>query len=546
MPTDDLLIATLAFEDFEGGDGNDTVDYRNSTGAVKVDLQNNVAFWAFADHDTFSSIENVTGSDLVSGRDWLYGDANINILSGLAGDDILEGGGEADIIDGGDGWDYSRYTRSLSAVQINLATGVHTGGDAAGDTLISIEAIVGSAHDDSLIGDNGNNYLRGDGGNDYLSGGHGWDKLLGGQGDDTYVFTSGFYTLTEEGTGIDRVVFDPSWRPDDAIINGNVIGFENTNNTITFNNINLFEKFAFDGFADMDLNILQLIIAGGYRYGTDGDDLFIGIYTPETFNGVGGNDTVDYSNSAVVVKVDLLNDTGVGGDAQGDHYISIENVKGTNNAAFRDTLYGDGNDNALYGQAGDDFLEGGAGADLLDGGAGWDYARYTRSASGIDINLTTGVHTGGDAEGDTLTGIEAIVASGHNDTLRGGAGHDNFWGGNGEDTLYAGLGQDQLYGQDGSDIFVFEAVTAFNRPDLLRDFSIPQADKIDISDLLSGYDALTDLITDFVQITDNGSRSFLAVDIDGGADNFVQIATIYTLGLTDEEALETSGTLITV
>jgi hypothetical protein len=37
----------------------------------------------------------------------------------------------------------------------------------------------------------------------------------------------------------------------------------------------------------------------------------------------------------------------------------------------------------------------------------------------------------------------------------------------------------------------------------------------------------------------------LNVDTDGGADNFVQVAYIYNAtGLTDEDALETSGNLI--
>ncbi len=72
-------------------------------------------------------------------------------------------------------------------------------------------------------------------------------------------------------------------------------------------------------------------------------------------------------------------------------------------------------------------------------------------------------------------------------------------------------------------------------------------DKLDVSDLIAGYDPLTDAISDFVQITESGSHSYLSVDADGGGDNFVQVAYIYNeTGLTDEEALESSGNLITV
>lgn len=71
-------------------------------------------------------------------------------------------------------------------------------------------------------------------------------------------------------------------------------------------------------------------------------------------------------------------------------------------------------------------------------------------------------------------------------------------------------------------------------------------DKIDISEMLVGYDPLTDAITDFVQITDNGTNSYVFVDDDGGADNFIKIATLYgEIGLTDENALEASGVLVT-
>ena len=63
--------------------------------------------------------------------------------------------------------------------------------------------------------------------------------------------------------------------------------------------------------------------------------------------------------------------------------------------------------------------------------------------------------------------------------------------------------------------------------------------------MLTGYDPLTDAITDFVQITEEGHHSYLNVDTDGGADNFVQIAILYfETGLTNVEALEASGNLI--
>mgnify|MGYP001159958392 CR=1 FL=1 len=95
---------------------------------------------------------------------------------------------------------------------------------------------------------------------------------------------------------------------------------------------------------------------------------------------------------------------------------------------------------------------------------------------------------------------------------------------------------DDIYTFDNSDFVTPETISAFE-----------SGDALDISDILSGYDPLSDAITDFVQIIDNGSDTIISVDADGGADNFVQIATLIdVVGLTDESALETSGTLITV
>jgi len=106
-----------------------------------------------------------------------------------------------------------------------------------------------------------------------------------------------------------------------------------------------------------------------------------------------------------------------------------------------------------------------------------------------------------------------------------------------------GSAVDTLYGGADANTFWFNA--ANTNSDTVADFSLAQNDKIDVSDLLQGYDPLTMAITDWVEITTSGSNSILKVDVDGGANNFVQIATITGVtGLTDEAALVTSGHLI--
>ena len=58
-----------------------------------------------------------------------------------------------------------------------------------------------------------------------------------------------------------------------------------------------------------------------------------------------------------------------GDAAQGDTYVSIENLSGSN---FSDALYGNGGANAISGGNGNDLLVGYGGNDTLTGGAGAD------------------------------------------------------------------------------------------------------------------------------------------------------------------------------
>ena len=145
-------------------------------------------------------------------------------------------------------------------------------------------------------------------------------------------------------------------------------------------------------------------------------------------------------------------------------------------------------------------------------------------------------------------GSETMTGTDQSQVLVGLAGDDTIMAGAGDDVLYGGSGLNALYGGADTDTFVFEAQSAFDDPDLIYDFDLGENDTLDIADILDGYDPdSADILAEFVSITEVGADTVLAVDTDGGGDNFVHIATLLGVtGLGDVDTLEASGHLVTV
>src|SRR5262245_23438449 len=154
--------------------------------------------------EIIDAIDGVT-----NGADVIVGNAGKDTIYGLGGDDLIKGGGGADYINGGSGVDTATYEDSNAGVQVSLQVGKGSGGTAEGDTLVSIENLYGSSHNDILMGDKGDNKLEGAGGDDTLKGGGGADKLFGGAGNDT-LQADGTADFFDGGDGNDTVVLSES------------------------------------------------------------------------------------------------------------------------------------------------------------------------------------------------------------------------------------------------------------------------------------------------------------------------------------------------
>ena len=123
-----------------------------------------------------------------------------------------------------------------------------------------------------------------------------------------------------------------------------------------------------------------------------------------------------------------------------------------NGAGGDDTLDGGANNDQLSGGTGHDFLVGGLGDDELIGGDGIDTAYYAAATGYVRVNLNiAGPQNTVSAGLDTLTGIERVVGSLHNDRLYGNSGGNGLVGGEGNDYLNGADGDDQVGGAEGDD-----------------------------------------------------------------------------------------------
>lgn len=375
-----------------------------------------------------------------------------------------------------------------------------------------MSTINGTSGADTLVGGNGDDTISGFASNDSLKGGRGNDRLFGGSGNDTLIsgfrdpilveyqpgwpfggpvitgttpLDGGNDDFMSGGSGNDRLVVSFDTRNvevdggsdndtlqiglSDAAVQEVVDAFPSvfqTDPTLFTAFVNLATgtgSYRFNGSTlDLDLVIENIENVDGTVFsetitGTAGTNILEGDGGNDTLIGGGGADTLDggvgrdraiYDLSAAI-DIDLNRTTQIGGEAQGDRLISIEDIDGSRNS---DVIRGSSAANELWGNLGNDFLEGRGGADIIDGGAGIDTAAYEFSGGGVTVGLDGSGIFGADAQGDSLISIENLTGSNYNDTLTGSSGGNVLKGGVGNDTLRGLGGNDLLDGGLGADI----------------------------------------------------------------------------------------------
>lgn len=588
-PGDEL--GNITYATLSDSSGSDTAEITSDLAQIStVGIENIVL-------DDYYSGLLLTGTSLIldstdnvhivggSAHNSIFGGSGNDTIEGGDGDDTLLGGAGADVLNGGAGVDEVLYWSELhdvtSGVNVDLLanTASGAGGEANGDTFVSIENVFGTNFVDSISGDNGNNTLGGfggddtlegyggddilqggdgndaligDDGNDTLDGGAGADDLQGNLGNDIYIIDNAGDLITEfSGEGTDEVrtslaTYALPSNVSSASIE-NLTGTSSSGQTLTGN------------------SLANVITAGG------GNDTLDGSIGADTLNGGAGNDTYVVDNAGDVVNesasagTDLVRTTlttyTLGTNVENLTYTgtatstmngnSVDNVITGSTGA--DTLNGNGGNDTLIGNAGNDTLNGGAGDDTMTGGAGND-TYFVDSASDVVTELAgegsdtvrgsvatyslpneveNFIYTGsggatinGNASANSITGLsgaDTLSGGDGNDTLTGAAGADTLSGGNGNDTITGGTGADTLTGGANVDTFIFSnGDTGLGAAaDRIQDF-VSGTDKIN----LAGIDANTGLSGDQA-FTFLGSGAFTGVAgqlhyVTSGSDTLLQ------------------------
>ena len=413
----------------------------------------------------------------------------------------------------------------------------------------------GYSGNDTLNGLGGNDYLEAYNGDDRLNGGAGQDFLAGGNGSDKFIFDQ----IDAMDTVTDFYLHHGDHLDLDALLSGYTQGVSDVNEFIRFENRGNDTIVQVDGNGSVGgenfIDIAKLLDVNNVTFANeanvDANNIFL-TNTGDSDGNISGaialtqdvrlTNTIDNSDftDRDFYEVTLTGGTKYALSVQGAStgqgtslYPVINGVYDSNGnyIAVGDTYGGIGNDSLLF------YTPGSTGTYYFDIGSSYE--------GSYSIELTQGGNsTSGNNNNNTINGTNntdyLFAGYSGNDTLNGLGGNDYLEAYNGDDRLNGGAGQDFLTGGNGADTFIFDQTDAM---DTITDFQIYDGDQLDFSSILSGYDPMTDLIEEFIQVTSSGNDVIVSVDTDGGADNFQDIALLLNTNAFDVAAYEGTAVL---
>jgi Ca2+-binding RTX toxin-like protein len=308
---------------------------------------------------------------------------------------------------------------------------------------------------------------------------------------------------------------------------------------------------------------------GDYLYGLAKNDWMFGGGNNDALYGHGGNDVLNGGQG----------DDTMSGGAGDDIMLDLAGNNFVSGAGGEDfVVFGDGNDTALldagddigYGGGGDDRIHGGDGGEYINGGAGND---RLYGDSGVDIldgaDGNDTIHGG--ADGDYIygnDGADHVYGDGGDDKVHGGwpglwSDGDWVYGGEGNDRVYADGGTDKLFGDAGDDVLLAVqgakaymtggagadtfVLACFGNAGASRILDFQAEDKINISNILQGWDAGHSHVNNFVRLSvHDTTRTDLRVNVDGTGGGWQTLAVLQNVNLTGLTAsdLVASGRLV--
>lgn len=226
------------------------------------------------------------------------------------------------------------------------------------------------------------------------------------------------------------------------------------------------------------------------------------------------------------------------GEAYEAHVLTAEKGDSSKNANLGNGIVGTGYNDTFYATKGTDKYDGGGGWTVVHGQKEWsatggvdiiDFKLAGTTAINVDLSKTTYQNTGFNTV--MLKNIEGVA---------GGNGNDTFTG-NDQDNYFNGRGGNDTFNlnHNGHHTLIYERIdltdaTGGNGHDIANGFTVgdfnsnANADRIDLSGLLIGYQSGVSQLSDYITVQQQGNNTIISVDIDGNGNQFAS-ADILTL-----------------